>query len=165
MLKVRLNLRNMAAIAACLAVNVLFLSCDEDNGDNNNGKVDKKLIANWEYVDSFQGVIYVTEYLFKNDGSFRYMQYQHGGTGPLENPVMDVVEGKFTTSASKLYLTGVHQYRQSVSSVGEKTYWSDKVVDYAFATDNFGEYLSIKHLGRFESTCDSNTTMYKYRKK
>jgi uncharacterized protein YjdB len=41
MLKVRVILRNVATIAACLAVNVLFLSCDENNDENtgNGNKV------------------------------------------------------------------------------------------------------------------------------
>ena len=45
MLKVRLNLRNVVKTVACLAMSVLFLSCDEntDNNDDNNTGNGKKV--------------------------------------------------------------------------------------------------------------------------
>jgi hypothetical protein len=47
--------RNVAMIVACLAVSMLFISCDKDNDDNNgngngnngNGKIDHPIVGVW----------------------------------------------------------------------------------------------------------------------
>jgi hypothetical protein len=130
MFKVRMNLRRVAAIVACLAVTTMFTACDNgDDDDGGGGNTDTKLVGNWVYTTTSGNTYY---YQFANDGSFYY--YQRMGS------TVNGVTGKYTASNGNIALTNL------------ETDWGTKLKDpklkYTFGTDANGEYLSI-HLFQF----------------
>ena len=135
MFKNRLNLRNVAAIVACLAVTTMFAACDNNNpGDNDDGndggKIDTKLVGNWQH----SGTNYIYDYFFYKDGSFEYFRRQGSGGGGAD--------GKYRTSNGKIYFSELN----SINAIGERTPYDDIVFEYEFGKDNTGEYLLICHL-------------------
>jgi len=46
MIKMRINLRKVAMMIACLAVTTMFVACDKD-GEGGDGKIDQKLVGVW----------------------------------------------------------------------------------------------------------------------
>ena len=67
MLKVRLNLRKVAMVFACLAVTIVFATCGKNGGDDNDGNIDPKLVGSWGY---FGDKTVPKVYIFNQDGSF-----------------------------------------------------------------------------------------------
>jgi hypothetical protein len=133
MLKVRLNLRKVAMVFACLAVTIVFATCGKNGGDDNDGngggKIDVKLIGTWSYDSGGEH----HNYFFIKDGTAKFfitgsMTYQG--------------EAKYSTSNNKISLTEYY----TIDAVGVKELRSDKVVEYSIGSDERGEYLTIGNI-------------------
>jgi hypothetical protein len=80
MLKIRLNLRKVATIVvACLVVTTMFVSCDKTNCDNDDGggntigKIDAKLVGEWECRQYSSPTTFTTHSCtFNENGTFTY---------------------------------------------------------------------------------------------
>ena len=144
MTKIRLNLRKVATIVACLVVTMTFASCDGTNPDDKNGggKIDSKIVGGWTSTDGLYA------YSFKSDGTCVITNFFMGA--------MSGAEGKYYTSNGKVYLTNlIEAYSQQPLK--------DKVSNYSFGSDQYGEYLMIKFFSFTDNNPDSSET-YKFYK-
>ena len=132
MTQVRMNLRKVAMIVACLAVTAIFAACDEtdpddDGGGSGNGKIDQKLIGHWRYEGFWEQpwYKYYYDYYFDKDGTFKYFYT------PASNQVGSTTktEGKFTVSDGKVYMTEV-VYMKGDPKFEAK--YPDRVHEYEF---------------------------------
>jgi hypothetical protein len=143
MTKVRLNLRKVATIVACLVVTTMFASCDKKNGDDDNGgtstgKIDTKLIGEWSYSDGSE--------------HHNYFFYKNGTCLLLITGSMNFKgEAKYSTSDGKIYLTEYY----TTNMIGEKTLRIDKVVGYSIGTDERGEYLTTGNVSGLAATAEN----------
>jgi hypothetical protein len=147
MLKMRLNLRKVAIIFACLAVTTMFAACDNKNGDDEDGdgtqsgKIDQKLIGIWNYSPDNE------TYKFSANGSFNHFS------------LLSATEGKFTTSDNKVHFSNI------IYEKGEtwEKHYPDAVYEYEVGKDNDGDYLKIS-LFLYGVTNVKLPTGYKFRK-
>ena len=145
MTKSRFNLRNVAAIAACLVVSVLFLSFDEntDNSATSGEDSDKVLIGGSWMNSSSSGMSLISNiYFFYENGTFKYNRTSTG------NSYGYIVEGKYSTSKGTMYLTDLKFYTSD--KIDKKEKWADKTFEYSIVKENKFYYLTIKSLGNYE---------------
>ena len=128
MIKMRINLRKVAMMIACLAVTTMFVACDKD-GEGGDGKIDQKLVGVWSYDGSGEH----HNYFFNKNGTASLfitgsMTY-HG-------------EAKYSTSNGKISLTEYY----TIDAIGNRELRIDKVVEYSIGSDERGEYLTIGNI-------------------
>jgi len=90
-----------------------------------SGNTDSKLVGFW--VRSIGTSDYRYYLSFKDDGSYSYVQ--------ISGSTTTTVTGKYTTSNSRVYLTGLIDDMNRMLK--------DQNMGYSFGTDSDGEYLSI----------------------
>jgi len=129
MLKMRLNLRKMAMIVACLVVTTMFAACDETNGDDGGGKIDTKLIGAWSYDSGGEH----HNYFFVKDGTALFF---------ITGSMTYRGEAKYSTSNKKISLTEYY----TIDASGKRELRIDKVVEYSIGSDERGEYLTIGNI-------------------
>jgi len=106
MTQIRLNLRNVATIVACLAVTTMFASCDKTNPDDGNGKdrvltnEEQKLVGVWSTY--YQGFSYY--YNFRNDGTFSLIMHTVSTIG-YQRDVFNLIHGSWSLSNGNLKMT------------------------------------------------------------
>ena len=107
MTKVRINLRKVAIVFACLAVTAVFAMCDDKkNGDDEKGREltakEKELVGVWvprpEYVIDYAGGIE-----FKADGTFFCIIKNN--SGPVRGEITQ--KGNFKIQGDKIICTKV----------------------------------------------------------
>ena len=129
MKNLRNQLRKVATIIACLVVTTMFVACDSNNPNDDdggsNGNIDKKLVGFWERTVEHSPFRYW--FTFKDDGSFQYIML-HGTVGTT-------VDGKYTTSNGRVYFTDL------IDDRNEKL--KNQNFGYSLGTDSNGEFLSI----------------------
>ena len=143
MFKIRLNLRKVATIVACLAV--IFASCgnnggdDDDGGGNGNGKNEQKLIGRWVTGSTSSGIYYPnSRYLLINkDGTF---SYYHVTSAKYS------YDGKYSVSDGKIYFTNV-VFSNDGYSVGFTKEEPNSSVNYKIEVGKEGEQLIIDNTG------------------
>jgi hypothetical protein len=94
MTKVRLNLRKVATIIACLAVTAIFATCDKPNG---GGKNDSKVVGTWTRHNVSPLDYY--NFVFDKNGNFNYYIL-----GTLDEYSY---KGNYSVSDGKIYFTNV----------------------------------------------------------
>ena len=88
MTKIRLNLRNVATIVACLAVTTMFASCGENKDDDDGNGKDRVLNADEkELVGPWRGALghHSMYYEFREDGTYSYVTQQEIGFAGSSN--------------------------------------------------------------------------------
>jgi len=65
-MKIKFNLRNMVAIAACLAVTVMFASCTKNSNAFSNSDVG---VMKADYIEGFENVTHIKAYIAENQWS------------------------------------------------------------------------------------------------
>jgi hypothetical protein len=139
MTKVRLNLRKVAMIIACLSVTTIFATCDnrntdDDDGGKGNGKIDTKLVGRW--TRSSGGASPSTFYwLINNDGTFHYYlvssaEYSYRGKYSASNGRIDFTNVVFTNAG----MTPIHVSNEP-----------DSWVSYEIVRDDWGDQLRISN--------------------
>ena len=141
MLKTKLNLRIVAAIAACLAVTAVFASCDKKtNGDDDDddggggGKreisaEEKKLVGSWGRFTGYNhlgnvgssGYARAYVYIFNSDGTFlRYIALNSftfvGGMQSFSSTTENFVKGIFEIKNNKINFSNVVFYTRILTA-------------------------------------------------
>ena len=142
MTKSRFNLRNVIAIATCLAVTTMFASCDKKNGDDDDGgtqtgKIDPKLVGEWENKLYYTPTVFDTYYCsFRNNGTFISSVI---GSATSQG----TLSGNYTVSNGWITLTNVVATRDAGILIDDwlKTYR----VEYRFEKnpDGKNDYLNM----------------------
>jgi len=174
--KFRLNLRKVATIVVCLAVTMMFASCDNKKGDDDggNGGGDSKLTGHWQYE------YWAWSYGIQIRVIYNYYFYEDGRLVNFERyNTQKKIEGKYTFSDGKINWTDRVQYQQdNLSDQGSKnildygddflkyifttdpTQPEDVIMEYILSSDEDGDYMQIWD-ERFPETTSKNN---KYRK-
>ena len=132
----RFQMRKVATIVACLAVATMFVSCDKggDDDGNSSGKTDKKLVGDWRLsVFNFSSATTnIYSYHFDADGTLLYLEQ-------MGSSLLSRVDGKYTTSNGRVYLTDLSEYTQKFTMKPQN-------LAYSIGSDADGEYLSIPQM-------------------
>jgi hypothetical protein len=108
-----------------------------------SGSVDAKLVGAWTSADG------INIYTFNADGTFFMIRTSSG--------IATRIEGDFTTSNGKIYLTNIifkYTYENPLN---------DKESEYSFGNDQYGDYVMLKYFSFNDNNPDSSVT-YKYYK-
>jgi len=127
MIKMRINLRKVAMIVACLAVTTMFVACDKD-GDEGKGREltakEKELVGIWvprpEYAIDYAGGIE-----FKADGTFLCIMNNYSG------PVRGVLtqKGNFKIQVDKIICTKVLESWKQQGGNQDRNYTDKAIAD------------------------------------
>ena len=130
MLKVKLNLRKVAMIFACLAVTTVFATCGKNGGDDNDGNErvltdkEKELVGVWvprpEYAIDYAGGIE-----FKADGTFLCIIKNNSGAVRSET----TQKGNFKIQGDKIICTKVLESWKQQGGNQDQNYTDKAVAD------------------------------------
>ena len=118
MLKVRMNLRKVATIVACLAVTTIFATCGNNGGDDDDGNgkgreltaEEKKFLGTWNgtyFGISGSANLRAEQFIqFKSDGTYLRRIYTYV-SGSTQHHTQFGYKGNWRVSGGKIYFTNV----------------------------------------------------------
>ena len=183
MLKIRTNLRKVAAIVACLAVTTMFASCeiegggdDDDGGGTTSGNIDPNLVGGWiaggatrlpnynpktgEYIQYANSYGFATN--FDADGTFVDASYLTTQSGYTTTRLEMFTAAKYKVVGGTIRLTNRTYESVSNGVSSGKVNMPDTQFQYLIGTDSEGKYL-IHNFGS-DQPLDPNGDVLKYRK-
>ena len=159
MTKSRFNLRKVATIVACLIVTMMFVACDKTNPDDDNGngngggngsgKIDTKLVGNWNTLSGIGTTsVFWNEYAFYSNGTFfgfrLYRPWIEDWYNVEPRKVGEgFIEGKWSCSDGKVYITDFYIYVSDTEKVKEK----NKTLEYSIFDKGGQIYLRMHYAG------------------
>ena len=158
MIKVRLKLRNVVAIATCLAGVTMFSGCGKDNNENGNGEsVSMNTIsAKWEISDSNSPY---ASFEFNKDGNYIVVE-NVGGTN-LKSLITSSKASLFKTNSLKAASTRSSESESNLSPIHFGTYRieGDKIILSGFGLIEVISITAEEFLFSFtlEATSEKNS--------
>jgi len=149
MFKNKLNLRKVAAIAACLAVSIIFFSCDKEKDDDNNQDGVVKLVStiSWDYG----GYVWSEKYEYDEQSRItKITTYDDGDVSRIftlaYNNVGDLI-------SKKIQQSGYPDWIETYSKSGNKITIIDEG-EYNYTIDLNAQGLPIK------ATTENNSNLH-----